>query len=140
VTSQSPSPARPLGRPFEPRERDMFLVELKSGKEEVYRSLDDFTAAIRRGEVSARSRIYHRAASMWIPVTLHPHFRRIAAERSADPPPPLPREQWTFLQADPAEKREAHQAEPDRDVTATKATPARSWRTMFGGLMGHHRG
>jgi len=140
VTSQSPSPARPLGRPFEPRERDMFLVELKSGKEEVYRSLDDFTAAIRRGEVSARSRIYHRAASMWIPVTLHPHFRRVAAERSADPLLSLPREQWTFLQADPAEEREAHQAEPDGDVTATKATPARSWRTMFGGLMGHHRG
>lgn len=122
----------------------MFLVELKSGKEEVYRSVDDFTAAIRRGEVSARSRIYHRAASMWIPVTLHPHFRRIAAERSADPPLPMPRAQWTFLQADPAEEdtasHETSQEQPDGNGTATRATPARSWRSVLGGLMGQHRG
>jgi hypothetical protein len=122
----------------------MFLVELKSGKEEVYRSLEDFTAAIRRGEVSARSRIYHRAASMWIPVTLHPHYRRIAAERPADPPLPLPRAQWTFLHGEPADEdaagREAHEAQSDGDVTATKVTPARSWRSMFGGLIGHHGG
>ena len=117
----------------------MFLVELKSGKEEVYRSVDDFTAAIRRGEVSAQSRIYHRAASMWIPVTLHPHFRRVAAERSADPPP-LPRAQWTFLQAEPTQESAADQEDkPDGDTTATQTRPARSWRSMLGGLMGHHQ-
>jgi hypothetical protein len=119
----------------------MYLVELKSGKEEVYRSLDEFTAAIRRGEVSAQSRIYHRAASMWIPVTLHPHFRRIAAERSAAALPPLPRAQWTFLQAEPGREsaagQEAGEKQPDGDATATR--PARSWRSMLGGLMGHHQ-
>jgi hypothetical protein len=121
----------------------MFLVELKSGKQEVYRNLDDFTAAIRKGEVGTQSRIYHRAASMWIPVTLHPHFRKIAAERSADPPPPPPRAQWTFLQAEPSEDsaagREVAEKQHDRDGAAMPAKPARSWRTMLGGLIGHHQ-
>jgi hypothetical protein len=120
----------------------MYLVELKSGKEEVYRSTDDFASAIRRGEVSSRSRIYHRAASMWIPVTLHPLFRKVAGERSAEPSLPPPRAQWTFLRADPGEEELAHegtrQKQPEEDRTATKSTPARSWRSMLGGLMGHH--
>ena len=121
----------------------MFLVELKSGQQEVYHSLDDFTAAIRRGEVSAQSRIYHRAASRWIPVTLHPHFRKIAAERPVEPLPPLPRAQWTFLPPEPVEEARHHGAgeeQPDGDVTATKATAARSWRSMLSGLIGQHRG
>lgn len=60
----------------------MYLVELTSGKEAIYRSLDEFGDAIRRGEVTAQSRIYHRAASTWISVTFHPQFRRVSGEQA----------------------------------------------------------
>jgi hypothetical protein len=121
----------------------MYLVELKSGKQEVYRSADEFTAAIRRSEVTSQCRIYHRASSRWIPVNLHPLFRKVAAERAAEAPPPLLRTQWTFYRGDAAEEpasREAAGAQASADATATRTTPARSWRSVLGGLIGHHRG
>jgi hypothetical protein len=122
----------------------MYLVELTSGKEAVYHSVDEFTAAIRRSEVSSQSRIYHRASSRWIPVTLHPQFRKVVAERAAEPLPPLLRTQWTFYRADTAEEEpgphEAAGEQASADATATRTTPARSWRSMLGGLIGHHQG
>ena len=58
-------------------ERAMYLVELKPGKEELYRTGDDLALAIRDGDVDARSRIYHRATAKWISITLHPQYKAI---------------------------------------------------------------
>ncbi len=57
----------------------MFLVEVRPGKEELFRSVDDLAAAIRRDEVDAHSRIYHRTTARWISITLHPIYQRHAA-------------------------------------------------------------
>jgi len=57
----------------------MYLVELKPGKEELYRTGDDLALAIRDGDVDARSRIYHRATAKWISITLHPQYKAIVA-------------------------------------------------------------
>ena len=57
----------------------MYLVELKLGKEELYRTGDDLALAIRDGDVDARSRIYHRATAKWISITLHPQYKAIVA-------------------------------------------------------------
>ena len=68
----------------------MYLVELRPGKEELYRTGDELAAAIRSGDVDMHSRIYHRATSKWISVTLHPQYKAIVAERPAGPQlPPL---------------------------------------------------
>src|SRR6185503_166065 len=75
----------------------MYLVELRPGKEELYRSGDDLAAAIRKGDVDGHSRIYHRATSKWISVTLHPQYKAIVAERPAPSVPPLERTNWTFF-------------------------------------------
>jgi hypothetical protein len=76
----------------------MYLVELRPGKEELYRTGDELAAAIRAGDVDMHSRIYHRATSKWISVTLHPQYKAIVAERPAAPPmPPLERSTWTFF-------------------------------------------
>lgn len=79
----------------------MYLVELRPGKEELYRTGEELAAAIRSGDVDVHSRIYHRATSKWISVTLHPHYKAIAAERdSSAPAPPAPadaRTGWTFF-------------------------------------------
>jgi hypothetical protein len=55
----------------------MYLVELRPGKEELYRSSDELALAIRNGDVDARSRVYHRATAKWISITLHPQYKAI---------------------------------------------------------------
>jgi hypothetical protein len=57
----------------------MYLVELRPGKEELYRSSEELALAIRNGEVDARSRVYHRATAKWISITLHPQYKAIVA-------------------------------------------------------------
>jgi hypothetical protein len=116
----------------------MYLVERRPGKEVLYRSPAELAAAIDRGLVDARSRIYHRATSTWISITLHPHFRARAAERSRDPLPPLPRKSWTFF---PVEARsdgrsdESAVSHPDPEPPEPEGTqrPRRTAR-RFGAL------
>lgn len=62
----------------------MYLVELRPGKEELYRTGDDLALAIRDGDVDSRSRIYHRATAKWISITLHPQYRAIVTGRQEE--------------------------------------------------------
>jgi hypothetical protein len=96
----------------------MFLVEIEAGREALYKSVDALAEAVHRGEVGPRSRIFHRASSSWISITLHPEYKKAAAARDSQPLPPLARTQWTFFGAEvkgreivetPATKREAKQ-------------------------------
>ena len=73
----------------------MYLVELKPGKEELYRSSDDLAIAIREGHVDARSRIYHRATAKWISITLHPQYKAIVTGKEGEAAPP--RKAWGLL-------------------------------------------
>jgi hypothetical protein len=123
----------------------MYLVELKRGQEEVYRSMDELTAAIRRGDVTWQSRIYHQAAMMWISITLHPHFTKIVGDRRAEPPQRLPRAEWTFLRAEEPPARLTSELEREKTGEGAQGNTAaangttktgRSWRRMFGGLIG----
>ena len=75
----------------------MYLVELKPGKEELYRTGDDLAIAIRDGDVDARSRIYHRASAKWISITLHPQYKAIVTEQ--DEPARPARKAWGLLPA-----------------------------------------
>jgi hypothetical protein len=75
----------------------MYLVELKPGKEELYRTSDDLAIAIRDGDVDARSRIYHRATAKWISITLHPQYKAIVAGQ--DEATPAPANRWGLLSA-----------------------------------------
>jgi hypothetical protein len=113
----------------------MYLVELRPGKEELYRSGDELAAAIRRGDVDVHSRIYHRATSKWISVTLHPQFKAIVAEKAAEPLPPLERNQWTYLTSQ-SETLEATEPDHPGDDGGSGVTPSASrqhpWRRLFG--------
>ena len=73
----------------------MYLVELKPGKEELYRSSDELAIAIREGDVDARSRIYHRVTAKWISITLHPQYKAIVAGQ--DEQAPASRKAWRLL-------------------------------------------
>src|SRR5829696_4872299 len=73
----------------------MFLVELRPGREELYRSSDELALAIRNGDVDALSRIYHRASAKWISITLHPQYKAIVTEQ--DEPARPARRAWGLL-------------------------------------------
>jgi hypothetical protein len=85
----------------------MYLVELRPGKEELYRTGDDLASAIRSGEVDGHSRIYHRSTSKWISITLHPQYKAILAAK----PSQSDRNSWTYLTAQ-AETLESSVEEP----------------------------
>jgi hypothetical protein len=87
----------------------MYLVELRPGKEELYRTGDDLAAAIRSGDVDGHSRIYHRSTSKWISITLHPQYKAIVAQKPAKP---VDRDGWTYL-TDQAETLEGSGAESE---------------------------
>lgn len=75
----------------------MYLVELRPGKEELYRSSDELALAIRSGDVDARSRVYHRATAKWISITLHPQYKAIVAAAKEDPMARPSRRVWGLL-------------------------------------------
>jgi hypothetical protein len=68
-----------------------YLVEVTQGREEVYPTILALRAALRSGEITAESRVYHRAAARWISITEHPEYRKYLAERRpADWLKPIP--------------------------------------------------
>lgn len=123
----------------------MYLVELRPGKEELYRTTEELAAAIRKGDVDMHSRIYHRATSKWISVTLHPQYKAIVAERppAAPPIPPLERTNWTFFNDSADSLAGAHDPTPeDRsdDQGGGQTDPNHPWRrplalSITGGLL-----
>ena len=102
----------------------MYLVELRPGKEELYRTGDDLAAAIRSGEVDGHSRIYHRSTSKWISITLHPQYKAIVADK---PGKPGDRTAWTSL-TDQAETLESTAVEPERDNEGDGDNSGNAWR------------
>jgi hypothetical protein len=103
----------------------MYLVELRPGKEELYRTGDDLAAAIRSGEVDGHSRIYHRSTSKWISITLHPQYKAIVADKPAKA---ADRTGWTYL-TDQAETLESTAVEPEaRDDEGDSDNGGSAWR------------
>ena len=90
----------------------MYLVELRPGKEELYRSSDELALAIRSGDVDARSRVYHRATAKWISITLHPQYKAIVAAAKEDPVTRPTRRVWSILGG--TGDQSASPAEPER--------------------------
>ena len=81
----------------------MYLVEIEAGRE----------AAVRVGRRARRrpfaaassgpeSRIFHRASSSWVSITVHPEYKKVMADLASEPLPPLARKQWTFFGLEPS--------------------------------------
>ena len=104
----------------------MYLVELRPGKEELYRTGDDLALAIRDGDVDARSRIYHRATAKWISITLHPQYKAIVADQQEEAGRPA-RRGWNILPTLTGQGQEAGSIED----AATKSDPL-PWKSPLG--------
>jgi hypothetical protein len=125
----------------------MILIELDTGNEELFKSSEELAAAIRRGTIGPKSRIYHRGSARWLPITVHPEYRKAAAERRSEPQPPLKRKQWTFL----GTSRQDEQLDPDSS-SSSESSPGSSeaiemsekssrpgWRRALGKAFGRFR-
>ena len=111
----------------------MFLVELFAGREQLYESVEEFSAAIQRGDVRPDSRIFHRMTSTWVPVTKHPEYRKIMAGLAEEPLPPLARSKWTFYGLEPR-GREIDESPGAADAARTPSSGAPrsgSWRDLL---------
>src|SRR5215467_11873404 len=53
----------------------MYRIRTAAGAELNYNSLEEFTVAVRRGEVNAEDEIFHTRANRWLDVKSHPHYR-----------------------------------------------------------------
>ena len=101
----------------------MFLVELRPGKEELYRSSDELALAIRNGDVDERSRVYHRATAKWISITLHPQYKAIVAASKEEPSARPARRAWNILGGSAGQALPRH-----GDPTASATPPVYRWR------------
>ena len=112
----------------------MYLVEIEAGREQLYQSVEALAAAIRGGVIGPESRIFHRASSSWISITLHPEYRKVVAAPPAEPLPPLSRNQWTFFGTETPSRQIVETVETVQPGPETVAEPAvrRGLRALFG--------
>jgi hypothetical protein len=67
----------------------MYRIEVASGEETVFRTIEELAVGIRNGVVTPRARIYHHASEKWLPIGLHPHYKK-ALEMPAASASPAP--------------------------------------------------
>ncbi|HEX5004089.1 MAG TPA: hypothetical protein VFV65_02170 [Gemmatimonadales bacterium] len=53
----------------------MYRIRLSSGQEQTYRSIQELTAGVQRGEVTGDAEIYHQRSERWLPIESHPHYK-----------------------------------------------------------------
>jgi hypothetical protein len=111
----------------------MYLVEIEAGREQLFQTVEAFAAAIRGGLIGPDSRIFHRASSSWISITLHPEYRKALAARKAEPLPPLSRNQWTFFGTESPTRQiiEAEQVTESQPEAVEPAATPRGLRSLF---------
>ncbi len=71
----------------------MYRIEVAPGEETVFRTIEELAVGIRNGVITPRSRIYHNASQKWLPIGLHPHYKKameLPAASAAHPATPTP--------------------------------------------------
>ena len=53
----------------------MYRIRSSSGEEAVFKTLEEFNAAVRSGIIAAEDEIFHSRANKWLDVRSHPHYR-----------------------------------------------------------------
>lgn len=109
----------------------MFLVEPDSGQRCHYSSARALGTAIRRGELGPQARIFHQASNQWLPITVHPEYRRAEEEWEQGSMHRLRAKGWTFFPEQPAESDPlvalVPAPEPTPPQTLIAGDPEPSW-------------
>ncbi|MCH7475774.1 MAG: hypothetical protein IIA27_14040 [Gemmatimonadetes bacterium] len=56
------------------RDVPMYRIQLASGAEAVYRSLEELAVSVQNGIVSPDALVYHSKTGSWLPIEAHPHY------------------------------------------------------------------
>jgi hypothetical protein len=54
----------------------MYRIEVATGEETVFRTVEELATGIRNGLITPRSRIWHGASQKWLPIEFHPHYKK----------------------------------------------------------------
>lgn len=68
----------------------MFRIKLASGREAVFRTVDELALAIQSGRVTAGAEIFHNKSQRWLSIEVHPAYAQAAALAWTLPAPPPP--------------------------------------------------
>ncbi len=101
----------------------MYRIEVAPGEETVFRTLEELAVGIRNGLVTPRARIYHNASQKWLPIGLHPHYKKameLPAPSSAHPKAPTP----VPAKAPSKPRVESHTVEPNTAQHPAEPKPA----------------
>ena len=82
----------------------MFLVEPEPGQRCHYSTARALGQAIRRGQLGPQARIFHQASDRWLPITVHPEYRKAESEWDESSARRLRAQRWTFLPPGPLEQ------------------------------------
>ncbi len=93
----------------------MYLVEPEAGQRCHYTSARALGAAIRRGELGPQARIFHQTSDRWLPITVHPEYRRAESEWEESSARQLRARRWTFL----AERSRTEETKPESPHSAS---------------------
>ena len=94
----------------------MYLVEPQPGQRCHYTSARALGGAIRRGELGPDARIFHQASSQWLPITVHPEYRRAESEWEEQSARQMRGRRWTFLSERPETLEPEAEAARPRDA------------------------
>jgi len=89
----------------------MYRIEVASGEETVFRTIEELAIGIRNGVITPRARIFHHASQKWLPIGLHPHYKK-ALEMPAASAPHAPVTSTTPIPT--PSRAKAHPPEPKR--------------------------
>lgn len=67
----------------------MLRIRLANGEETHFETSEQFTAAVRAGEVRSDATIYHAKSERWLPISSHPAFRLAMASMPLPSPTPI---------------------------------------------------
>jgi hypothetical protein len=105
----------------------MYRIEVAPGEESVFRTIEELAVAIRNGVVTPRARIYHHASEKWLPIGLHPHYKKALEMPAASPshapvtsatPIPTPSRPKAHPPSHPKPHSVVHYPEPKRSSEA----------------------
>jgi hypothetical protein len=116
----------------------LFLVEPESGQRCHYSSARELGVAIRRGELGPQAKIFHQKSSQWLPISVHPEYRRAEADCEEGSAHQLRARQWTFLSA-PVERDHpvAESVTPDYPGMVPILVPGEGEKSWLGSAVRH---
>ena len=67
----------------------MYRIEVAPGEETVFRTIEELAVGIRNGVVTPRARVFHQASQKWLPIGLHPHYKKALEMPASTAHPPV---------------------------------------------------